>query len=194
MPRLLGAPRRRHARASVRPGRRSMGPALAGLRRCRKRGTRGQRRARARAVWTRRSLFGFVLRIVVVLGVDGERLLGDLGLFEHFLGGGSFLLDLLGLFLDLVAAVAEEGGTNVRPLLRLGGAVMAGEGDAARVLRAREHLTDRDARVRRVVAHDGGHVLVAGADEVDETPADFRLEESGEVAIVFVARESVMLL
>src|SRR5207237_1472155 len=148
MPRLLGAPRRRHARASVRPGRRSMGPASAGLHQCRKRGTRGQRRARARAVWTRRSLFGFVLRIVVVLGVDGERLLGDLGLFEHFLGGGSFLLDLLGLFLDLVAAVAEEGATNVRPLLRLGGAVRAREGDAARGLTAPGTLAESAARRR----------------------------------------------
>src|SRR5207237_8670100 len=170
MPRLLGAPHRRHARASARPGRRWTGPALAGPHRCRMRGTRGQRRARARAVRTRRSLFGFVLRIVVVLGVDGERLLGDLGLFEHFLGGGSFLLDLLGLFLDLVAAVAEEGATNVRPLLRLGGAVMAGEGAAARVLWARERLTDRDTRARWVVAHDRGHVRGAWAVGVGGPP------------------------
>src|ERR1700694_600823 len=102
---------------------------------------------RTRGARTPRSLFGFVLRIVVVLGVDGERLFGDLGLLEHFLGGRSFLLDLLGGFLAL-PAVAEEGAADVRPLLRFSRAVVTRERDAARVLSAREHLANGNSSVR----------------------------------------------
>src|SRR3954470_23664231 len=110
--------------------------------RCRMQATREQGRMRTRGARTPRSLFGFVLRIVIVLGVDGERLLGDLGLFEDFLGDRRLLLYLFGVFLDLFAGVAEERAAHIRPLLRLGGAVVTGERDPACVLGAREHLAD----------------------------------------------------
>src|SRR2546429_6589945 len=96
--------------------------------------TRRRGWSRERGAWTRRSLFGFVLRIVVVLGVDGERLFGDLGLLEHFLCGGCFLFDPFRVFLDLIPAIAEECAADVRPLFRLRRAVVAWERDAARVL------------------------------------------------------------
>src|SRR2546427_689185 len=79
----------------------------------------------------------FALRIVVVLGLHGERLVGGLRLFEDLLAGR-----LLGLlhFLDFAflvgAAVPEECAAHVGALLRLGGTVVAGEGDTARVLSA----------------------------------------------------------
>src|SRR2546422_774590 len=59
-----------------------------------------------------RSLFGFVLRLLVLLGLDGDRLVVGVGLFEHLVGGGRLFLRLFGIFgLDLfvgVPAVAEE--------------------------------------------------------------------------------------
>src|SRR2546430_4775289 len=145
--------------------------------RCRTRATPRRRWIRARGAWTRRSLFGFVLRIVVVLGVDGERLFGDLGLLENFLGGRSLFLDPLGVFLDLVPAVAEEGAANVRALLRLRRAVVSREGDAARVFRAREPLANSDAGVRRIVADDRRDVLIARPGQNDQAPPDFRPDE-----------------
>src|SRR5438034_4123464 len=147
-----------------------------------------------RGAWTRRSLFGFVLRIVVVLGVDGERLFGDLGLLEHFLGGRGLFLDALGLFLDLLPTVAEERAADVRPLLRLRRAVVARERDAARVLGAREDLADGHAGVRGVVAHDRSDVLIAGTQKIDETPPNLRLEEPDELAITSVYGEKPFLL
>src|SRR5204862_905907 len=166
-PRPGAAERRRRARASVRRRRRSRAQRTwAGQNRCRTRGTRGQRRTRARGAWARRSLFGFVLRIVVVLGVDGEWFLSDLGLFEHFLGGGSSLLGLLRLFLDLLPTVAEERAADARSLLRLCRAVVARERDAARVLGAREDLAGGHAGVRGVAAHDRSDVRSAGTHRI----------------------------
>src|SRR2546421_9527924 len=144
--------------------------------------TRRRGWSRERGAWTRRSLFGFILRIVVILGVDGERLFGDLGLLEHFLSGRGLFLDALGFFLDLVPTIAEERAADVRPLLRLRRAVVARERDTARVLGAREHLADGHAGIRRIVAHDRRHVLIAGPDEVDQAPADLRLPEPDESA------------
>src|SRR5438067_4250134 len=161
---------------------------------CRTRETPRRRWIRARGAWTRRSLFGFVLRIVVVLGVDGERLFGDLGLLENFLGGRSLFLDPLGVFLDLVPAVAEEGAANVRALLRLRRPVVSRKRDAARVLGAREHLANGDTGVRWIVAHDRRDVLIARPDEIDQAPADFRLEEPDEIAVARVHGEKPFLL
>src|SRR2546423_1175212 len=95
--------------------------------RCTTRATPRRGWIRARGARTRRSLFGFVLRVVVVLGVDRERLFGDLGLLDLFLAGRSLFLDALGVFLDLVPAVAEEGAANVCALLRLRRAVVSRE-------------------------------------------------------------------
>src|SRR5438445_11601843 len=76
-----------------------------------------------------RSLFGFVLRLLVLLGLDGDRLVVGVGLVERLVGGGRLFLRLFGLFrLDLfvrVPPVAEERSAHVRPLLFLRGAVVA---------------------------------------------------------------------
>src|SRR2546423_606836 len=195
MPRPAEGPRRRLARAWARLRCRSWRRSSRVVpSRCRTRGTRGKGSSRAGGAWTRRSLFGFVLRIVVVLGVDGERLFGDLGLLEHFLCGGGFLFDPLRAFLHLIPPLSGECAAGGRPLFRLRRAVVAWERDAARVLRAREHLADGDAGVRGVVAHDRRDVLVAGADEVDQAPSDLRLEETDQLTVARVHGEEPFLL
>src|SRR5256885_11133098 len=132
MPRPAEGPRRRLARAWARLRCRSWRRSSRVVpSRCRTRVTRGKGSSRAGGAWTRRSLFGFVLRIVVVLGVDGERLFGDLGLLEHFLCGGCFLFDPFRVFLDLIPAIAEECAADVRPLFRLPRAGVARGRDAA---------------------------------------------------------------
>src|SRR5438445_11674665 len=133
-----------------------------------------------------RSLFGFVLRLLVLLGLDGDRLVVGVGFVEHLVGGGRLFLRLFGLFgLDLfvgVPAVAEERPAHVRPLLCLRGTVVAWERDPARVHGALEHLANRDARALRIGAHDRSAVLIPRAEEVDEGPPDLPLEEAQELA------------
>src|SRR2546430_12061875 len=134
--------------------------------------TRRRGWSRERGAWTRRSLFGFILRIVVILGVDGERLFGDLGLLEHFLSGRGLFLDALGFFLDLVPTIAEERAADVRPLLRLRRAVVARERDTAPVFGRREHLADGPAGLRRIVVPQCRHGLIARPGGVGEGPAE----------------------
>src|SRR5207245_4375864 len=90
----------------------------------------------ARVSWIRPLFVGLVL-VVIVVGFDGERLLGH-GRLVLVIGGGRLVLGLLALFglLFLFATEAEEVALDVRALLRLGRAVVAREGDALGVLGA----------------------------------------------------------
>src|SRR5437868_12424388 len=196
MPSTEGGSRRRRAPASwPRPRPAARSPALSPRVPCRTRQTRGRGRARGCGAPKRRSLFGFVLLIFIVLGVDRERFLAGLHLVERLLGDGRLrLLDLFGLLVVHVVPVTEEGPAHVGALLRLGDAVVAGERDAARVLGALEHLADGDTRVLRIGAHDRRDVLIAGADQIDEPPSDLRLEEPDEIAVARVDREEPFLL
>ena len=72
--------------------------------------------------------------------------------------------------------------------------MVAREGDALSVLGALERLADRDARVLLIVAHDRDHVLVAGVDEVEEPPADLRLEEPEQLAVPGVHGDEAVAL
>src|SRR5438309_1934288 len=143
------------------------------------------RRKMARATRIR-PLFVSLVLVVVVVSLDGERLLRDGGLglvVRRHRRRVELLAALFLAFLFLFAAEAEEVALDVRALLRLGRTVMAGERDALRVLGALERLADRDARVLLIVAHDRDHVLVAGVDEVEEPAADLRLEEPEQLAV-----------
>src|SRR6266571_3547179 len=133
-------------------------------------------------------LLFFFLRVLVA-GVDDQGLFDGLRLVEGFAARA-----LGRLFLVLVPPEAEEVAFDVRPFLRLGRAVMAREGDPARVLDALQDLTNGNARVQLVVTDDRRHVLVASSDQIDEAPADLRLEEPEQLPIARVERHQALLL
>src|SRR5207247_2599201 len=188
------ARRRRHAKATA-----SAGPPPCRTRRTRWLGKAGAAGGRGAEPLDGSpldsSLLAFGLRIVVLLGLHSERLVGGLRLFEDLLAGR-----LLGLlhFLDLAflvcAAVPEECAAHVGALLRLGGTVMAGEGDTARVLRAREDFADRDSRILRIGADERRDVLVPGPEEIYQASADLWLEEPDELSVARVHGEKALLL
>src|SRR5207249_3059891 len=96
-------------------------------------------------------LLFFFLRVFVA-GIDDQRLFNGLGLIAR-LGTRALGRLFLGLVCVLVAFLirippeAEEVALDVRPLLRLGRAVMPREGDPAGVLDALQDLTNGNARV-----------------------------------------------
>src|SRR5687768_17647189 len=104
----------------------------------------------ARTDPSERRLFLRVVILVVVL--DHEPLVGRVDLVHGVVGRSlERLVDRLGFVRTvLVLAEAEERALDVGALLRLRWAVMAGEGDAVRVLRALERLADGDSRVHLV--------------------------------------------
>src|SRR5881628_2418851 len=143
-------------------------------------------------------LLFFFLRILVA-GIDDQRLFDGLRLIARltaralgrlFLG----LVCVLVAFLIRIPPEAEEVALDVRPLLRLGRAVMPREGDPARVLDALQDLTNGNARVLLVVTDDRRHVLVASSDQIDEAPADLRLEEAEQLPVARVERQQALLL
>src|SRR5437870_1034470 len=142
-------------------------------------------------------LLFFFLRVLVA-GIDDQRLFDGLRLVARlatralgrlFVG----LVRVLVAFLVRVPPEAEEVALDVRPFLRLGRAVVAREGDPAGVLDALQDLTNGNAGVLLVVTDDRRHVLVASSDQIDEAPADLRLQEPEQLPVARVERHQALL-
>src|SRR5258708_31263630 len=143
--------------------------------------------SRTQATKRRGPLLLVLVLIVLVVRLDGERLLGDGGLgLVVGRGHGRLLVGRRALVLGILVRFArepEEVALDVGALLRFGGTVMAGERDALRVLGALERLADGDPRVLLIVAHDRHDVLVARLDEVEQPAAALRPQAPDDLSV-----------
>src|SRR5437867_6282895 len=143
-------------------------------------------------------LLFFFLRVLVA-GIDDQGLFDGLRLIARLAARalGRLFLGLVRVLVAFFVRVPPEAGEvalDVRPFLRLGRAVVARAGDPARVLDALQDLTNGNARVLLVVTDDRRHVLVASSDQIDEAPADLRLEEAEQLPVARVERQQALLL